>query len=312
MLVAVGRPVACRNSAMISRPENPLLRAAWIFGVRQHILLSLAQLNRFFQRPRPVGIERDARRGKSRRKRLHSLHLFCARKHAAFQFKIAESILRLCRLRQPHNCFRRQRLFIAQSEPSAGALTRPPVIQSRLPAIAHKKQIAQHRHAASLLAFAKQRRNRNSPKLPEQIEQRRLDRSQCVNRHALIERLLPAPCCILIPKPLAHRIKNRVICRDLAPHHQRRRFFQNFANLFAAGNLAHSSLTRLVGQQNKIAREIRPMRAAQIEQHAVLPGHRHNPHRRHARRFAGARRSIVVHLPLTTPLYRGAPRRIQG
>ena len=48
MLVAVGMPVAWRNSAMISAAGVAILRAARVFRIRQHMLLAAAKSHRFF------------------------------------------------------------------------------------------------------------------------------------------------------------------------------------------------------------------------------------------------------------------------
>ena len=61
MLVAVGRPVARRNSAITSRPEKPLLGAARVLGVGEHAAQVAHQPHRVLEQPAAVRVERDAR-----------------------------------------------------------------------------------------------------------------------------------------------------------------------------------------------------------------------------------------------------------
>ena len=62
------------------------------------------------------------------------------------------------------------------------------------------------------------------------------------------------------------------------------RIFQRLADAFAAGNFADAGVAGIVLQHHDVAREERPVRAAQVEQHAVMAGDRHDPHRGDDRR----------------------------
>ena len=62
------------------------------------------------------------------------------------------------------------------------------------------------------------------------------------------------------------------------PDHQRPRVFERLPDAFAAGHFAHAGMAGAVFQQDDVAGEERAMRAAQIEQHAVMPGDRNDLH----------------------------------
>jgi len=48
--------------------------------------------------------------------------------------------------------------------------------------------------------------------------------------------------------------------------------------LLAARHFADAGTAGIVAKNDDIAREKRRMRAGEIEQHVVMPGHRHNAH----------------------------------
>src|SRR5690349_8230686 len=50
------------------------------------------------------------------------------------------------------------------------------------------------------------------------------------------------------------------------------RILDRLANLLATGNFADPGTSRIVGEDNNIAREERPVRPAQVQQHAVATG----------------------------------------
>ena len=93
-----------------------------------------------------------------------------------------------------------------------------------------------------------------------------------------IEGLQPAAFAVAIRELHPHRIQNRVVCSQRLPHDERLRLFEHATNLLTAGNLADTGVASIVGEQNNIAREERSVRAAQVEQHAVISGHGNHAH----------------------------------
>ena len=112
-----------------------------------------------------------------------------AREYTALELEILEAIVRISGLGQTNDRWRRQRLVVAQAKPIDIGIRLGAIGQVGLVAVADKKQIAEHLDRGALLAFAKQGRDRHVEKLPDEIEQRRLDRGDSVDRHALIESL---------------------------------------------------------------------------------------------------------------------------
>ena len=263
------------------------LRAAGVFSVGKHILFAHAQRDSFLQAPCAVGIKRDACLGKALVQRSDGRDLLRACQHSALELEIVKTILRLRSLGQPHDGIGRHRLFIAQPEPSARPCARLPVAKAGLAAVTYKEEIPEHGHACALPAFAQQHRDRHSQELAKQIEHGRFDGGHRMNGYALIEGLLSAPCRVAIGKSLPDCIKNRIAVGDLLPDDKRRRLFEQAANFFSSGNFSGAYVAGLVGKQKQVAREVRAMRAAEVEQHAVLACYGNDPHGGQARRLAG-------------------------
>src|SRR5262252_7811293 len=112
-----------------------------------------------------------------------------AREYAALEFEILEAIVRIGGFGETHDRWRRQRLVMAQAKPIDVGIRLGAIGQVGLVAVADEKQIAEHLDRGALLAFAKQGRDRHVEKLPDEIEQRRLDRGDSMDRYALIESL---------------------------------------------------------------------------------------------------------------------------
>ena len=93
------------------------LRATGVLGISQDIALSAAQPHRFFQRPRTIGIDGDAGVRKSLGKRAHRCHLLLAFEHPALQLEILKPVTIVCRLGEPNDSRRSERLLIAQAKP---------------------------------------------------------------------------------------------------------------------------------------------------------------------------------------------------
>ena len=74
-------------------------------------------------------------------------------------------------------------------------------------------------------------------------------------------------------KGAAHLVEDALVLADRLADHQAARVFQGFADAFATGYFAHAGVAAAVLEDDDIAREIRPMGAAEVEQHAVVAGH---------------------------------------
>ena len=153
-------------------------------GRSPHAASIAAERNGFLERPRAVGIDRDAGAGKTIRERRDRFHFLRALEHAALQFEIVESVPRLGRFRETDNRIGRQRGFVAQPQPVIGRVRSAAIRQVRLGAIAEIEQVAEHFDGIALPAFAEQRGNRQAQELSEQIEQRGFNRRDGVNRGA--------------------------------------------------------------------------------------------------------------------------------
>ena len=115
-------------------------------------------------------------------------------------------------------------------------------------------------------------------KLAEQIEQCTFDRRDGVNRRAQIEGLNSAPASIAVAETFTDGIENRVVAAKVLADDKGFCLFERLTDFFTAGNFADSGLAGGVFQDDNIAREERPVRAAQIEQHAVVSGNRDDEH----------------------------------
>ena len=118
MLVAVGRPVARRNSAMTSRPENPARRRTGLRRRRARRRRPRQRRDGLVERPGAVRIERDARLGEALRQRGDGLDLVVARQHAALELEVVEAVARVRGFGEPHDGVRRQRFLVAQARTS--------------------------------------------------------------------------------------------------------------------------------------------------------------------------------------------------
>ena len=99
-----------------------------------------------------------------------------------------------------------------------------------------------------------------------------------MHRDAQVEGLRPAPTAVAAGKRLADAPQHRPVFPDRPPEHQVAGLLEGTGNGFAARHLAQPGLPMAVGQDDDVAGEDRRMRPAQVEQHAVLSGHRHDPH----------------------------------
>jgi hypothetical protein len=94
-------------------------------------------------------------------------------------------------------------------------------------------------------------------------------------------------------------IENAVISSDRLADDQRFGLLQCASYLLAARHFADAGAAGIVAKNDNIAGEKRRMRAGEIEQHVVVPGHRYNQHfgdfRRRRVRPIGHGCDLVVH-----------------
>ena len=115
--------------------------------------------------------------------------------------------------------------------------------------------------------------------LPQQVEQRRLHGGDGVDGGAQVKRLQPAPAAVAVGELPVHGLQHAQVVADRLAHDQRAGVLERLADLLAARHLAHAGATGAVGQDQEVAGEERPVRAAQVEQHGVAPGDRDDPQR---------------------------------
>ena len=114
--------------------------------------------------------------------------------------------------------------------------------------------------------------------LAQQVQQGAFDGGHGMDGHAKVKGLLAASAAVAVGKALAHGAQHRVVATNRLAFDERTRVFQGLADLLAAGHLAHAGASAGVGQHHQVAGEKRTVRAAQVEQHAVMPGHRNDLH----------------------------------
>ncbi len=190
MLVAVGRPVARRNSAMNLAAGEALLRSARVLRVRQHMLcLPLQSRIASSSDHAPFGSSVMRACGK-RSASAVTVSISCAPASTPpLSLKSLKSVARVRSLGQSQHGIGRQRLLMRSRSHSSLCIRLAAIRQVRLLPVADKKQVAEYIDAGALLTFAQKRRDRQREKLAEQIEQRRLDRRQRMHRGAQIEGL---------------------------------------------------------------------------------------------------------------------------
>src|SRR5581483_5425695 len=142
------------------------------------------------------------------------------------------------------------------------------------PAIADIKQIAQHLDGVALSSIAEERGNGHAQMLSQEIEQGRLCRRDRMNRDPQIEGLRSAARAVPIAKLRAYSGQQGIVSANGAVEKEGSGLLQRLADLLTARDLADTNMSRAVLDQNDVAREERSMCAAQVQQHAVLPGNR--------------------------------------
>jgi hypothetical protein len=140
--------------------------------------------------------------------------------------------------------------------------------------------------------------------LAEQIQQRRFNGGDGVDRDPKIERLLAASGRVAIGELRANGGKNVVAGADGLTDDEVTGVFQRLPDFFAAGNFADAGMAGIVGEDDDVPGEERRMRAAQIEQHAVAPGDRNDLNRRDGWRTGETRTNATLNhafLPAAGP-----------
>ena len=89
---------------------------------------------------------------------------------------------------------------------------------------------------------------------------------------------MPRPPASRSANAFPHGIEDRVIVADRLADGKGFRLFQRLPDFLAAGDFAQAGAAGIVFEDDDIAREERPVRAAQIEQHAVVSGDGHDEH----------------------------------
>src|SRR5664279_6622342 len=95
-----------------------------------------------------------------------------------------------------------------------------------------------------------------------------------MNHDAKIKGLLTSPASITIGELLPNCIEDGVIRSDCLSHDQWPRVLKGLTDALAARHFAGANVASIVPQDDDIAGKQRPMRTAQIEQHAVFTRHR--------------------------------------
>lgn len=86
--------------------------------------------------------------------------------------------------------------------------------------------------------------------------------------------------------------QNRIVTADRQADEQFRGLFKRLADHFAAWHFADAGMAGIIFDDGDVAREERSMRAAEIEQHAVLTRDWHHSHGYNAR--SGGKRATAI------------------
>ncbi len=161
-------------------------------------------------------------------------------------------------------------------------------------AIAYIEEVGQHRHRVTLLAAAQQLGHRHLQVLAEQVEQRGLDRGDHVVQaqvdlvrlaqhgglgfggHLVSGRLRGAGG--IAGNGIPQTVECAVVEADRLVDDQRPAALQRLADAFATRYFADAGVTGIVGKQHQVAGEVGGVCAAEVEQHAVVAGHRNDLH----------------------------------
>jgi len=112
--------------------------------------------------------------------------------------------------------------------------------------------------------------------LAEQVEQRGLQRGDGVNGDAQVEGLQAAAAGVTVGEGAAHLAEQRVVLADRFADQQGAGIVEGLADGFAARHFADADVAGAVLEDEDVAGEPGPMGAAEVHQHAVLPGDGHD------------------------------------
>ena len=232
-------------------------------------------LDRFGQRPGAVGIEGDPGLGKPLLEGSDGLGLLLAGQHTALELEVLEAVAGLGGFGEGDDLLRGQGLLVPQSVPVVGRVGVGQVVEVGLRAIADVEQVAEHLDRVPLLALgAEQGRDRQVEELAQQVEQGRLHRGDHVDRGAQVERLQTTPGGVAVGEGGADLLQDLAVVGHLGAEQDGFAVAQRLGDLLPARHLADADPAVGVGQHDQVAGEVRRVRTAQVELHAVVPGNR--------------------------------------
>ena len=298
-----------------------VLGPAGVLRVSQHVAPAPAEGDRLGQRPGAVGVEGDARVRAASLDGDDGLYLVRALHDAALQLEVGEAVAVGRGLDVAGDGLGRERRLVAQARPAVLRLRIGAVGQVRAGAVADVEQVGQHPRGSALLAGAEQGGDGNAQELTEQVEQRRLHRRDHIVGAQVDLVQLPQQggfgrVSDLMDGGLASRLisagqRSPDIAEDCVVEAQRPAddqpsgSLQGLADGLASRHLADPGVARIVLQHHEVAGEVGAVGAAQVQQHAVLPGDRHDQHLGNDRRGGWAALDhllLLVHsvIPLRT------------
>ena len=196
-----------------------------------------------------------------------------APQYAALELEVGEAVARLRRFCQAHDGLRVEGRLVAQRQPwVTRSLRRGPVCEIAPSPVADVEQVAEDRHALALPALAEQRRDRHAEMLAEQIEQCAFEAGDGMDGGAQIESLGAATDGVAVGEAALDRREQLARVADRSPGEKRLRFDDHLLDRGAAGHLADADVARRIADDDEVAREEGRVRAAQVEQHAVVSG----------------------------------------
>ncbi|MNP27296.1 hypothetical protein D3C76_1201950 [compost metagenome] len=200
------------------------------------------------------------------------------RQHAAFQFEIFKAVAILGRFRQTHHRLAGERLLMAQVIPVVATRRTFQIGQIGFGAIAQVEEIAQHGDRIALFARAEQFAHRHVQRFAEQIQQRRFQRRHGIHPQFKCPGTFAKGIEIDRLVALVHALDHFIQPRHLLADHLRDGIHQGLVDHLAAGGFPDAGIPGVIGQHHDIAGKPGVMRAADVQQHAVLTGNRDNLH----------------------------------
>jgi hypothetical protein len=144
--------------------------------------------------------------------------------------------------------------------------------------VRHVEEIPQDRNPLPEHPVAEKRRRGHAEILPQQIDQRRLDTGEHVHPGPQVEGLLP-PHIVLPPgEELLQREQGVLVLPRRGADDDVSGLFEPLGDLLSPRNFSDARSPFAVRQQHHVAREVRPVGPAEVEEHAVAPRDRDHPH----------------------------------